>query len=270
MRLRNVASCLFTIALVSACISEDHRLGSGGQGVGASGAAGSAGTAGAGAAPGGSGSGGAGGDPCAGLTLPDCPEQCAANAFAECGMPCANEGAACGNEIGDGMTCTGGTWQCTVHPPLGPGCNLVCRPAADPCAGVTLPDCPAECPSDYTALCGQPCLQEGAACGNEIGDGMTCTGGTWQCTVHPPLGKGCNLVCRRDQSDPCVGQSLPTCPPQCSPGSTANCGQPCNVEGEECGNNIGDGMTCTGGTWQCTVHPPLGQGCNLVCRDLPG
>jgi len=67
---------------------------------------------------------------------------------------------------------------------------------SDPCHGQELPECPEACPDDSASLCGQPCSEEGATCGNEIGDGMTCTGGTWGCVVHPPLGEGCNLVCR--------------------------------------------------------------------------
>ena len=68
---------------------------------------------------------------------------------------------------------------------------------ADPCKDVELPACPGECPPEqFPADCGAPCQDEGAACGNNIGDGMVCTGGTWGCVVHPPLGEGCNLVCK--------------------------------------------------------------------------
>ena len=68
---------------------------------------------------------------------------------------------------------------------------------ADPCKDVELPACPGECPPEqFPADCGAPCQDEGAACGNNIGDGMVCTGGAWACSVHPPLGEGCNLVCK--------------------------------------------------------------------------
>ena len=78
--------------------------------------------------PGGAVTGDAGGDPCAGVALPECPPPCSPAAFPDlCGEACAEEGAACSNELGDGMTCTGGTWQCFVHAPPGPGCHLVCR-----------------------------------------------------------------------------------------------------------------------------------------------
>lgn len=51
------------------------------------------------------------------------------------------------------------------------------------------------CPAESTQLCGTPCPSEGRSCSNEIGDGMSCEGGTWACIVHPPLGTGCNDVC---------------------------------------------------------------------------
>lgn len=73
--------------------------------------------------------------------------------------------------------------------------------------------------------------------------------------------------CKSWNIDPCIGVELPPCPAECAPGSNPDdCGQPCEVEGETCGNNIGDGMTCSGGVWQCTVHPPQTPGCNLVCQ----
>ena len=66
---------------------------------------------------------------------------------------------------------------------------------ADPCEGVQLPPCPPECPDDYAATCGLPCKVEGEECGNEIGDGRQCVDGSYVCSVHSPLGEGCNLVC---------------------------------------------------------------------------
>lgn len=65
----------------------------------------------------------------------------------------------------------------------------------DPCDGVQLPPCPPECPDDYAATCGLECEVEGEECGNEIGDGRQCVDGTYVCSVHSPLGEGCNLVC---------------------------------------------------------------------------
>ncbi len=67
--------------------------------------------------------------------------------------------------------------------------------------------------------------------------------------------------------DPCEGVELPACPPACSPEVMPGMG--CSEEGERCGNDIGDGCQCAGGLWQCAVHPPLGMGCNLVCRPDP-
>lgn len=68
---------------------------------------------------------------------------------------------------------------------------------AGPCVGLDLPDCPPECPDDWQLSCGEPCSAEGDSCGNAIGDGRTCSGGVWQCSVHPPLDPdGCNRICR--------------------------------------------------------------------------
>jgi hypothetical protein len=64
-------------------------------------------------------------DPCAGVDLPPCPPPCTG---VNPGDACAPEGARCGNAIGDACTCAQSRWQCEVHPPLEPGCNLVCRP----------------------------------------------------------------------------------------------------------------------------------------------
>jgi hypothetical protein len=39
------------------------------------------------------------------------------------------------------------------------------------------------------------------------------------------------------------------------------------VEGEACGNNIGDGRVCTDGMWTCSIHAPLEPDeCNRVCE----
>ncbi len=68
---------------------------------------------------------------------------------------------------------------------------------ADVCAGISLAACPDECPEDWAATCGEPCETDGETCGNDLGDGRACVGGTWSCTVHAPLEPGgCNLVCR--------------------------------------------------------------------------
>jgi len=105
--------------LLGGCGGADHRPGPGTN---------ETGTGGTGGGPGGSVTGDAGGNACVGLALPECPAACAATAFPdECGQTCDEEGAACGNDLGDGMRCIEGTWQCFVHAPLGPGCNLVCR-----------------------------------------------------------------------------------------------------------------------------------------------
>lgn len=82
------------------------------------------------------------------------------------------------------------------------------------------------------------------------------------------VGVACqDMLCQTFIEDPCAGIDLPACPGECPPDNFPDsCGMPCDVEGAACGNNIGDGMVCTGGIWACTVHPPLGEGCNLVCK----
>jgi hypothetical protein len=69
-------------------------------------------------------------------------------------------------------------------------------------------------------------------------------------------------------TDPCAGRALPDCK-ACSDGGGLqdHCGQACTSEGDSCSNQIGDGRTCVNGLWECSIHAPLGTGCNLVCRD---
>lgn len=67
--------------------------------------------------------------------------------------------------------------------------------------------------------------------------------------------------------DACTGEDLPACGPECEDGAFERCGEACDPDVDvDCGNNIGDAMACVDGAWACTVHPPLGPGCNLVCR----
>jgi len=81
-----------------------------------------------------------------------------------------------------GMACTGGPDDTAD--------------SAAPCAGLELPECPAECPDDWSASCGEPCEEEEEACGNSIGDGRECIEGLWACSVHSPLEPGeCGQVC---------------------------------------------------------------------------
>ena len=70
-----------------------------------------------------------------------------------------------------------------------------------------------------------------------------------------------------DSGDPCADLDLPECPAECPEDYASTCGEPCDIEGEECGNSIGDGRVCVEGTYQCSVHAPLEQdGCNSVCQ----
>jgi len=67
--------------------------------------------------------------------------------------------------------------------------------------------------------------------------------------------------------DACTGVPLPACPPPCADGAFAACGEACDPAADvDCGNEIGDGMTCADGMWACSVHPPLGDRCNAICR----
>ncbi len=68
-----------------------------------------------------------------------------------------------------------------------------------------------------------------------------------------------------DTGEYCQAVELPPCPAECPADYFESCGQPCDVEGEACGNEIGDGMVCLDGVWSCAVHAPLGTGCNWVC-----
>lgn len=167
-------------------------------------------------------------DPCDGLDLPPCPLPCVG---IEPGGACAAPGAACGNEIGDSCQCADGQWQCPVHPPLGMGCNLVCRPEppnpdpacttacdCDPglgcfngrCAVGVAPVycCDAECPAD--AACQradagyQTCRPAGACVTTSDCFGhnapIRCPG-TWDCDPSQtrmsdaPGEDGCNYTC---------------------------------------------------------------------------
>ena len=68
-------------------------------------------------------------------------------------------------------------------------------------------------------------------------------------------------------TDPCAELNLPECPEECPEDYASSCGEACELEGEECGNNIGDGRKCTNGIWQCSVHRPLEpEGCNSICQ----
>lgn len=112
-------------------------------------------------------------------------KKCAADraaGYPQCGCP---QGP---TKADDGTTGTGG--KPAVHCTGG-----FCKTSFDPCAGVTLPACPRECTTfPETGACtnGDKCR----AVGSKIGDECSCSGNTWSCSPHPPLGMGCNLVCR--------------------------------------------------------------------------
>jgi hypothetical protein len=70
---------------------------------------------------------------CPDAELPPCPPPCEIDVERErpCGLDCAmdvDEGYACGDASGAGMTCEAGVWVC-FEPPLPPeGCDIVCDP----------------------------------------------------------------------------------------------------------------------------------------------
>ncbi|MBM75273.1 MAG: hypothetical protein CMK59_07715 [Proteobacteria bacterium] len=77
----------------------------------------------------------------------------------------------------------------------------------------------------------------------------------------------CNTLQDTALSNPCADINLPQCPPECPADYAGSCGEPCETEGEECGNTIGDGRICSDGIWECSVHAPLeAEGCNLICQ----
>jgi hypothetical protein len=93
------------------------------------------------------------GNPCASTwdQLPTCPPACPGD-FTMCGSSCPNQGEMCiFSMVGDGATCQNGLWECAVHPPLGPGCNLTCRLANQP--------------APAAGTCAAPSSSGGVACG---------------------------------------------------------------------------------------------------------
>lgn len=83
----------------------------------------------------------------------------------------------------------------------------------------------------------------------------TCASGGVACTE-----RACN-------DDPCEGVQLPPCPPQCQGGFDI-AGQPCDPGNQCTVSAVGDECSCgQDAHWTCSVHPPLGMGCNLTCRE---
>lgn len=206
-------SLLGLLLLTNSCGGDDHRLGEGADGLGER-DGNTGGDAGAGNT-GGSGSDST--DPCDGVTLPACPPQCGDALGSMAGSDCSEGDECVTSAVGDGCECSGGQWQCSVHPPLDPnGCNLVCDGGADgggaggaggaaggggsdpndPCDGVSLPECAPRCEGNMGELAGQPCTPGDECIITTVGDECACgSDGTWGCSVHPPLGMGCNLTC---------------------------------------------------------------------------
>lgn len=74
------------------------------------------------------------------------------------------------------------------------------------------------------------------------------------------------LVACNDAEDYCAGIELPECPEECPDDYASTCGEPCETDGEACGNSIGDGRVCVDGMYTCSVHAPLeADECNKVC-----
>jgi hypothetical protein len=174
---------------VSACGGDSHRLGTGeNNSTGKGGTGGGAGSAGA---------AGASNDPCAGKTFPVCAPACVGQVA---GTPCAPGDACSMSNVGDECSCDpSGTWACTVHPPLGTGCNKVCEygdpgdqkwfaTCGDPACQSPDPDDPA-IPNCTTEQAGASCDKAGAKC--EI-PGDSC-GASLLCTNEDPTTNGCPI-----------------------------------------------------------------------------
>jgi len=205
-----------TLAAIGACGS-DHRIGTGtdpingGKGgsagssgassggmagsAGSSGNSGSAGSAGDPGAGGSAGSGGSSSDPCAGKTFPTCAPKCP-DGFQIAGTPCTAGEECTISNFGDACSCNNGTWLCSIHPPLGPGCNKVCDYAAgstkwwetcgDPVCRSPDPDDPS-IPNCTTEKAGVACSTPNVVC--EL-PGDTC-GANLRCTDTDPKARGC-------------------------------------------------------------------------------
>lgn len=58
------------------------------------------------------------------------------------------------------------------------------------------------CPGELTELCGMPCAHPGAQCSDELGGGMICNDGAWECSSDgPPIDDPCARLC--EPSDAC-------------------------------------------------------------------
>jgi hypothetical protein len=193
--LQRTLGLLGTLAAIGACGS-DHRIGTGTDPIngGKGGSAGSAGGSSGGMA-GSAGSGGSSSDPCAGKTFPACAPQCPGG-FQIAGTPCTAGEACTISNFGDECACTNGTWLCSIHPPLGPGCNKVCEYAAgstkwwetcgDPVCRSPDPDDPS-IPNCTTENAGVACSTPNVVC--EL-PGDTC-GAKLLCTDSDPKARGC-------------------------------------------------------------------------------
>jgi hypothetical protein len=120
------------------------------------------------------------------------------------------------------------------------------------CSSADAPMADGQDPDEQDIKSGKNAL-EGEACGaKQCTKGLVC--------AKKDDGSG---VCKKAPSGACVGKSLPACPRACKGDETA--GATCSKDGDVCGDSIGDKCTCSGGTFQCVVHQPLGPHCNMVC-----
>ncbi len=94
-------------------------------------------------------------------------------------------------EIGDKFDSVDGCNQCSC----GSDGFTVCTEMACACTGVVLPTCPPRCDGGFE-LAGEDCLPDEHCVISTVGDECACLDLTWACSVHPPLGQGCNQTCR--------------------------------------------------------------------------
>jgi hypothetical protein len=132
-------------------------------------------------------------------------------------------------------------------------------PQPSACATVLLPACSASCKEVSAQSCQRSCSNDGASCGNELGQSMVCQGGSWVCQDPPAVvDGGCRLVCRSTQG--CAGK-------ECG----AECGI-CAADGGDCTKVVagvcdGSGVcTPASAPRSCSVPP---QGCVTASDCTP-
>ncbi len=107
---------------------------------------------------------------------------------------------------------------------------------------------------------------ENELCGSDVAIQKRCKKGLICARrLGGPISEHTPGICKKAPTGACASKTnLPACPERCIEGEGP--GKPCYA-GKVCGNSIGDTCTCAAPsfTFNCTVHAPLGPGCNLTC-----